>query len=389
MSRTERILLMREPIVPQATILVVDDSPTNLQVLVRTLEGGGHRILAAKNGKAALEIVQRTKPDLVLLDVMMPEMDGFAVCRALKADPRTRDIVVIFLSALGEVTDKVQGLELGAVDYITKPIQTEEVMARVSNHLSRQYLWRELRRSRDRLDKELASAAEMQRMILPRDFPRGLGLRFAAHYQTSRYAGGDYYDVLPLDGGRCGVFVADVSGHGAPAAIVMAMIRALVHALPEGAGADPAAVFHHVNRHFRFLWDTNIFATACYAVIDGDGVTIASAGHPLPMFLRCGDARELEGSATVPLLFQELGDVPVTRHELASGDRLLFYTDGITERQRPDDAMYDTERLVDVLFRNCREEPAELLRRVVADVEAFAGGRESEDDQTLLLVARD
>ena len=116
-------------------------------------------------------------PDLILLDVMMPELDGFEVCRALKSDPATRDAIVVFLSALGEVTDKVTGLELGASDYITKPIQAEEVIARVANHVARQQLEREVRRSRDRLERELASAGAMQRRILPAALPSGHGRR--------------------------------------------------------------------------------------------------------------------------------------------------------------------------------------------------------------------
>src|SRR5215210_4658263 len=114
------------PAAPASTILVVDDSATNLQVLVRTLHGSGHRILAARDGATALDIARRAKPDLMLLDVMMPGMDGFEVCRMLKSQPETAGIAVIFLSARGEVADKVAGLELGAVDYVTKPIQTEE-----------------------------------------------------------------------------------------------------------------------------------------------------------------------------------------------------------------------------------------------------------------------
>ena len=163
---------------PPSTILVVDDSATNLQVLVRTLQGSGHRILAAKDGPTALDIAKRTQPDLMLLDVMMPGMDGFEVCRELKAQPETRDTMVIFLSARGEVADKVSGLELGAIDYITKPIQGEEVLARVAVHLSRQHLERELRQSRDRLDKELAGAARMQQLLLPPTMPPHPAIQF-------------------------------------------------------------------------------------------------------------------------------------------------------------------------------------------------------------------
>ena len=152
--------LPRNEALDAPTILVVDDTPTNLSVLVRILEGSGYRILVARNGRAALEIARQTRPDLVMLDVVMPELNGFEVCRTLKQDAATRETIVIFLSALGEVADKVSGLELGAADYITKPFQSEEVLARVRGHLLRKQLERDLRLSRDRLAEELRSAGE-------------------------------------------------------------------------------------------------------------------------------------------------------------------------------------------------------------------------------------
>jgi PleD family two-component response regulator len=118
-----------------AQLLLVDDNTTNLQVLSQILAGHGHRLLVAKNGEDAISIARRTQPDLILLDIMMPGIDGFETCRQLKEDPATRESVVIFLSARGDVSDKVRGLELGAVDYIAKPFQAEEVIARVRTHL--------------------------------------------------------------------------------------------------------------------------------------------------------------------------------------------------------------------------------------------------------------
>jgi sigma-B regulation protein RsbU (phosphoserine phosphatase) len=371
-----------------ATILVVDDSPVNLQVLVRTLQASGHRILAARSGRAALEIASRARPDLVLLDVMMPEMDGFEVCRALKARQDTRETVVIFLSALGDVSEKVSGLNIGAADYITKPIQAEEVLARVTTHLTRQYLERELRRSRDRLDRELANAADMQRRLLPRSMPAHPAVEFAAFYQTSRHAGGDYYDVIPIDGHRFAVAVADVSGHGAPAAIVMAMIRAVLHTCDEVLH-DPAAVLHHLNRHFEFLWDTAMFATAVYGVLDVEQRSWRSirAGHPPPLVV--GPDRPVStvvSGESRMLLFGALGELAAEEQPLGRGDRLVLYTDGLTDRQGPDGQLYDLDRLAATLGRHADAGPATLLERLVADVEGFAGGRESEDDQTLLVV---
>lgn len=373
---------------PAATILLVDDTPVNLQVLVRTLQAGGHRILAATSGRAALDIARRARPDLVLLDVMMPDMDGFEVCRALKDRPETREAVVIFLSALGEVSDKVSGLSIGAADYITKPIQAEEVLARVANHLTRQHLERELRRSRDRLDRELANAADMQRLLLPRSMPAHPQAQFAAFYQTSRHAGGDYYDVIPIDAHRFGVMVADVSGHGAPAAIVMAMIRAVLHTFP-GIPDDPLAVLHHVNRHFRFLWDTAMFATAVYGVLDLERRSwrAVCAGHPLPLLVHEGDrVAQAAAASGMMLLFRDLDEAAVPEQALVPGDRLVLYTDGITDRQAPDGALYDRDRLTASLARVGALAPGVIIERLTEDIEAFAGGREAEDDQTLLVI---
>ena len=375
---------------PASTILVVDDSPTNLQVLVRTLEGSGHRILAAKDGPTALDIARRAQPDLILLDVMMPGMDGFEVCRTLKADETTKRILVIFLSALGEVSDKVSGLELGAIDYITKPIQGEEVMARVAVHLSRQHLLREVRRSRDRLDKELAGAAQMQRQLLPPTMPKHDSVSFGSFYQTSRHAGGDYYDVLPLGDDRLGVLVADVSGHGAPAAIVMAMIRAVVHTYP-GIADDPPAVLHYINRHFQFLWETPMYATAVYAVVDAKRrtVRVSSAGHPLPLTSRKGEVSSPALDTAMCLLWDELGDVPCVEVAIAPGDRWVFFTDGITDRMSCDGSMFDLPRLSAALTEHGSKSAEGIVSAIVTTLEAFSTGCEPEDDQTLLVVGFD
>jgi sigma-B regulation protein RsbU (phosphoserine phosphatase) len=376
---------------PPATILIVDDSATNLQVLMRTLQVSGHRILAAKDGPTALEIAKKTKPDLMLLDVMMPGMDGFEVLRAMQAQPETKDTLVIFLSARGEVSDKVSGLELGAIDYITKPIQGEEVLARVGVHLSRQHLERELRTNRDKLDKELVGAARIQLQLLPKTMPVHPAVKFGAYYQTSRHAGGDYYDVLQLSGNRLGVFVADVSGHGAPAAIVMAMIRAVIHTYP-GMPDDPPSVLRYINRHFEYLWETPMYATAIYAVFDLSQKTlrISSAGHPPPLVARPGcEVKASDVETSLCLLWNELDTIPCAEYPLTPGDRWLFFTDGITDRQAPDGTMFDLERLSAALGRHSGGKPQEIVTAIVSELDEFSGGVEPEDDQTLLIVGFD
>ena len=372
---------------PVATILVVDDSPVNLQVLIRTLDGTRYRILAATSGKSALDIVQRIRPDLILLDVMMPGMDGFEVCRAIKANDATRDIVVIFLSALGEVEDKVAGLQLGAVDYITKPIQAEEVLARVSNHLTMQRLQRQLRESRDALDQELASAAEMQRLLLPQALPQDEALSFAAYYATSRHVGGDYYDIVHLPDDQYGVLILDVSGHGAPSAIIMSMIRAVFHTFPQPA-VDPPAMLQFINNHFRFLWESAMMATALYAVVDvrSRRMRMSCAGHLPPLLLHGDSVSRLDSDGAIPLLLMNVPAIPCFERSISPGDRLLFYTDGITEREDYGGNMYEIHRLAEAFHALRAVSGQELITALVDDVARFAGGREPADDQTLLLM---
>jgi len=144
-------------------VLLVDDNATNLQVLYQTLDRKGYRLLAAKSGKDALSIAARTVPDLILLDVMMPEMDGFETCARLKADPQTRECAIIFLSAVTEPAEKVRGLELGAVDFVNKPFQAEEVLARVRTHVTIRDLQKQLRRRNEELEHELTVAQELLR----------------------------------------------------------------------------------------------------------------------------------------------------------------------------------------------------------------------------------
>ena len=144
-------------------ILLVDDNPTNLQVLYQTLDGQGYHLLAARTGKDALAIAERVSPDLVMLDVMMPDIDGFETCARLKANERTRESAVIFLSAVTESREKVRGLELGAVDFVNKPFQAAEVLARVRTHLTLRDLERQLRKRNAELEHELAVAQELLR----------------------------------------------------------------------------------------------------------------------------------------------------------------------------------------------------------------------------------
>jgi sigma-B regulation protein RsbU (phosphoserine phosphatase) len=370
------------------SILLVDDNPTNLQVLFQTLEGVGCKLLIAKNGSGALAIAGKALPDLILLDIMMPDIDGYEVCLRLKADPATADIPVIFLSALGETEDKVKGLHLGAVDYITKPFQPDEVIARVNTHLTIHRLKREVENQKDKIEHELEVVSEVQRKLLPKKLPEIDGFKLAAHYETSRYAGGDYYDIIEIPKNRWGFLIADAEGHSAPAAVLMAMTCALFRAYPDSAD-DPAAVLYYLNQHLCKVADPS-FMTALYAVYDSDQKTmrIARAGHPQPMIYQSSEKKafELNCPGVYPLGIEPYEiEITVTETRLMAGDRFLVYTDGLSERFNAAGETYGEERLLKPLATDQAAAPQDVVATIMGDVEQFAGDRPADDDQALLL----
>jgi len=367
---------------------MVDDNPTNLQVLFQTLEGIGCRMLVAKDGQTALTIAGKKLPDLILLDIMMPGMDGYEVCRRLKSQRSTQHIPVIFLSALSETEDKVKGLNIGAVDYITKPFQPEEVIARVNTHLTIHRLKSEVETQKDQLEQELKTVSDIQCDLLPEKLPDIDGLELAVYYETSRYAGGDYYDFSEMPDNRFGILMADAEGHSAPAAVRMAMTRALFSAYPSAPSA-PADVLIYLNRHLCKVVEPS-FITALYMVYDTNQqlLQMANAGHPPPLIYRTSDGTATTWSmkGVFPMGIDLYDHVPVSETNLEQGDRLLLYTDGVTERFNALGEMYGEQRLIKQFEAGSDGNAQDILDGIIYDVEKFADGQSSDDDQALLVV---
>jgi sigma-B regulation protein RsbU (phosphoserine phosphatase) len=370
-------------------VLIVDDTPENIQVLMGTLKDQ-YAIVAAINGEKALKLAAaEPQPDLILLDIMMPGMDGFEVCQRLKMDAATCGIPVIFLSALDDTVNKVKGFSVGAVDYISKPFHPEEVLVRVNTHLTIHRLSQEVQAQRDQLENELKIVSELQRKLLPEELPDIRGLKLAVHYETSRYAGGDYYDVVQLPQAGCGLLVADSEGHSAPATVMMAMTCSLFRSCPD-LHDQPERVLNFINTHLCKV-NKESFVTALYAVYDCKRrmLRISRAGHPLPILFKSSEnrAREVFCNGVYVMGVEPYNHVPVTEIRLDPGDRLLLYTDGVPERFNPKNRLYGEERLRRQMERSIGlDDPQILLKGIVQDLEDFASGRPPDDDQVLLLV---
>jgi sigma-B regulation protein RsbU (phosphoserine phosphatase) len=247
----------------------------------------------------------------------------------------------------------------------------------------------ELERAYHALDRELKVVGDIQRSLLPAELPRIATLDLAAHYQPAQRAGGDYYDFFPLPGGKWGVFIADVSGHGTPAAVLMAVTHCIAHTHP-GPPVPPAQVLAYLNHHLtaRYVNQNGMFVTAFYGIYDPATrtLTYSCAGHNPPRLKRCQDGSllSLDGARSLPLGIADAGRYEETTQQLQTGDQIIFYTDGITEAHNPQGKLFGARRL-DLVLENCTLEAHALLDTLIQSVEDFAAGRAADDDRTIIV----
>lgn len=380
------------PSKPQ-TILLVDDSPANLRLLSQILSERGYRVRAATSGPRALASVEMEEPDLVLLDIRMPGMDGYEVCRLLKQDPATEDIPVLFISALDDIGDKVQAFSAGGVDYITKPFQVEEVVARVQTHLSLRRLRRDLEEANRRMEQELALAAQVQASFLPSSLPNLPGWQLAVSLIPAQLMSGDFYDTAYLPNGSVAILVADVVDKGVGAALYMAMSSTLLRTSLAEHADRPDLVCQAVNEALLEYATAQQFVTAFIGVLEpSSGVLVyANAGHNPPVLLcpsHPGEVRLLEITG-LPLGAVEGSRWHLDRVQLLPGDTLVLYTDGITEAESARARFYGRERLVETAQRSMGQ-PAETVRAVILDdVQQFVLGAALADDIALMVLVRE
>src|SRR5512136_2504622 len=236
-------------------ILIVDDEPFNVDYLEQELEEANYETIAAVNGQVALDKVQGETPDLILLDIMMPVMDGFEVLSRLKANPATRDIPVIVVSAHSDLRNVVQGIHLGAEDYLPKPFEPTLLHARISSSLEKKRL-RDLQQLYLKsLERELEIAREIQMSFLPSKLPQVAGWEIAAYFKAAREVAGDFYDAFLLPDGNLACVIGDVCGKGVGAALFMTLFRSLIRATatsdlarrdPDLNALSPAECLQHV-----------------------------------------------------------------------------------------------------------------------------------------------
>jgi len=379
---------------PTETILIVDDDELNRELLSEYVQMLGFAPICVSGGQEALE---RMGPDIcaVLLDVMMPEMDGYEVTRRIKAHGSWSDIPVILVTALTDRVDKLRGVEAGASDFISKPIDPTELKVRLSAQLK-------MKRAKEALDEareqEVAIAAEIQSTLLfgkpPADIP---GVQISAFTASSAKIDGDFYHFFVYDDRHFDIAVGDVMGKGIPAAVLgaaakSAIQQAISHAIITAPGSYPCPsdladrVHHSMTPHLMRL-DT--FITLAYAHIDleNNRLVLVDCGHTSAVNYRAGDSQcQLLRGDNLPLGVAERETHEAVEIGFSKGDIVVFYSDGVTEAENASGEMFSAARLADVVAKHCSACPDRIIRAIRTAVEDFAGGSTFSDDLTLVVL---
>lgn len=375
-------------------ILIVDDTPKNLQVLGSLLRNHGHKLAVAQTGSQAIEYAKRYLPDLILLDVMMPVMDGYETCKQLKTGDETKEIPIIFLTAKSDIADEQKGFSCGAVDYITKPFNPQLVISRVNTHLSLNWAKKTIQIQRDKLKQSLDLAMEVQQNLLPRVSPVVPGLDIAGRSKYCDTTGGDYFDFIPCANGRDGdlfITVGDVSGHGIQSALLMASVRATLR-LRASQTQDLGQIVSDVNRMFckDIRKIDGHFMTLFLCDIDREERTIrwVRAGHD-PAILYDAEQdifSELRGEGNLPIGIFETEIYTSVKADVCNGQIIVIGTDGIWESENADGKMFGKERLKELIKIKHNKPASQILEAVFDAVESFCRPLSSKDDQTLIVI---
>ncbi|MGD8376730.1 MAG: SpoIIE family protein phosphatase [Acidobacteriota bacterium] len=366
-------------------LLVVDDDELNRDMLSRRLERRGYAVATAADGCTALDRLEAEAYDLVVLDIMMPGMDGIEVLSRIREGRSPSELPVIMATAKDSSEEVVRALEAGANDYVTKPLDFPVVVARVQTHLRLKQAREELSRAHSRMKRDLEAAARLQRALIPRTMPAVQGVRFTWEFQPCDELAGDILDVYRVDDRTAGLYLLDVSGHGVPAALLSVTLSRLLSGLGEGsylleggpAGAaacpcPPAEVAGRLNRQFPMDLETMQYFTFLYGVLDvaAGEFRFASAAHPGPIHVPAVGAPTAH-QPTGPAI----GWFPEASYEeavlpVAAGDRVYLVSDGLLEAEDPGGAFFGQERLIATL-REARdrslEESAGRLMRAIRD----------------------
>ena len=335
----------------QPLILIVEDNPASLEIMQVRLEASDYRVITATDGEEGLAKAQSSLPDLILLDLMMPKMDGLEVCRRLKNNDRLPFMPIIMVTAKTDTKDVIAGLEAGGDEYLTKPVDHGSLVARVKSMLRIKELHDTVIAQSTQLENQLKTASKIQTLFWPElPTPEG-GIRTWAVSQPASYVGGDFYDAIILSDKSVLAYVADVSGKGVPAALIMAAVSTKIRA-EASLQQNLNLILRAVNGSMYELASTEgYFATVLLLKYwpRMRKIEMIRAGHINPVLVSPTGVREISGLKGVSLGVMEEVDYELAELVLEPGESLLLFSDGVTEAENASVEQFGYQRLIDQL----------------------------------------
>ncbi|OHD66856.1 MAG: hypothetical protein A2176_12365 [Spirochaetes bacterium RBG_13_51_14] len=370
-------------------ILVIDDEPVNLQVMINYLALEGYDVVTASTGTEGLEKLSREEVDLVLLDLMLPRISGYEVCRIIREKYSLYELPILILTARNKPGDIVNGLGAGANDYLTKPVNKQELLARVNSLISLQVSVK-LNNELALIKRDIQIAHGIQNSVLMQEIPKIEGVSIALRYVPMTELGGDFYDVQMIDADQLGILLADVSGHGIPAAFICAMLK-VVYSFQRRETINPSTLMRRINATM-YNYTGGQFITACYACIDlaRKKLQHANAGHwPLLIWRRSEKRIIIESKNCMPIGWSDEEEYITVESDIMPGDRIILYTDGIVEARNASNKMFGEARFHDLIrkYQDCGAE--EFVDKTIAAVSEWASGESGkgmDDDVTIVVV---
>jgi serine phosphatase RsbU (regulator of sigma subunit) len=366
-------------------IVIIDDNANDLAVTRRFLERKGYAVTTATSGEEGLQAALRVTPDAFVVDYRMPAMDGFEVTRRIKSDPQLKNIPVLMLTGADAPATLVEGLGVGADDYMTKVSDLDVLFARVQALLRVKKYQDELRKFREQTTRDLQIARRVQEALVPQGIFRGPRIEIRSAYLPSETLSGDFYDYFQQDGTTY-LFVADVSGHGLPAAILVSLLKSYIHTEADAKGR----LSDFMSRLNDFLFSVSLpaqFATAQLFRLDGEGnLSYSNAAHPPFLLFQRAQHKTLILEQPSYLL----GAMPQMKYDdqtlkVEPGDALFAYTDGLTDRRDRGGTFYDINRVAAILEASGDRDLTQVYDDIYADITRFAATDEYRDDIAFVL----
>lgn len=348
-------------------IIVVDDSKTVRDYVRKTLKSvENYEIETADSGDELFKIIHNNIPDLILLDVILPKMDGFGIAKILQSNKTTKKIPIIFLTSLKNKEEKIRGFSVGGVDYITKPFYPDELLSRVNLHIKIKKQYEKILKLNNKLAVELELASNIQKNIILKQETKYNNIKLCFKYLPYEKIGGDYVEIIEIDKYKSFIFIADITGHGIPAALLTMLLKANLYYLIKQY-SKPNVIMSKLNHDLSSNLFPNINPSAIIMLIDFKKmiVNFSNAGHPYIMHYnsKTETVNECKQSNTL-LGLDENTQFDEFTFSISNTDRIFLYTDGLMNSNNN----YNTqiENILKILLNNQSQSIDDAVNSVIS-----------------------